>query len=112
MEIGTVRQIDIEHEMQSVYLGYAMSAIVSRALPDVEDGLRLEHRRILYDVCDAGLRSDRPCRKSARIEGEVLGKYHPHGDATVHQAVAHELIRLWMVRRYCQSWSPEPLHKL
>ena len=88
MEIGTVRQIDIDQEMQSAYLDYAMSVIVARALPDVRDGLKPVHRRILYAMYDMGLRPDRPYKKSARIVGEVLGKYHPHGDAAVYEAMA------------------------
>ncbi len=88
MEIGTVRQIDIDEEMQGAYLDYAMSVIVSRALPDVRDGLKPVHRRILYAMHDMGVRSDRPHKKSARIVGEVLGKYHPHSDDAVYEAMA------------------------
>jgi DNA gyrase subunit A len=83
MEIGTVRLVDIEREMQEAYLDYAMSVIVSRALPDVRDGLKPVHRRILYAMHDMGLHGSAPYKKSARIVGEVLGKYHPHGDAAV-----------------------------
>jgi DNA gyrase subunit A len=88
MEIGTVRLVDIEQEMQEAYLNYAMSVIVARALPDVRDGLKPVHRRILYAMHDMGLRSNAPYKKSARIVGEVLGKYHPHGDAAVYEAMA------------------------
>lgn len=88
MEIGLVSKIDIDHEMQQAYLDYAMSVIVSRALPDVRDGLKPVHRRILYAMYDMGLRPDLPYRKSARIVGEVLGKYHPHGDMAVYEAMA------------------------
>lgn len=88
MEIGTVRQIDIDQEMQGAYLDYAMSVIVSRALPDVRDGLKPVHRRILYAMYDMGLRPEGAYKKSARIVGEVLGKYHPHGDAAVYEAMA------------------------
>jgi DNA gyrase subunit A len=88
MEIGTIRQIDIDEEMQGAYLDYAMSVIVSRALPDVRDGLKPVHRRILYAMHDMGMRSDTPYKKSARIVGEVLGKYHPHGDVAVYEAMA------------------------
>ncbi|MDY7042200.1 MAG: DNA topoisomerase (ATP-hydrolyzing), partial [Chloroflexota bacterium] len=88
MEIGSVQQIDIEQEMRSSYLDYAMSVIVSRALPDVRDGLKPVHRRILYAMHDMGLRHNTPYKKSARIVGEVLGKYHPHGDAAVYDAMA------------------------
>ncbi len=87
MELGTVRQIDIDDEMRSSYLDYVMSVIVARALPDVGDGLKPVHRRILYAMHDMGLRHDRPYKKSARIVGEVLGKYHPHGDAAVYDAM-------------------------
>ena len=88
MEIGLVNKIDIDHEMQQAYLDYAMSVIVSRALPDVRDGLKPVHRRILYAMYDMGVRPDLPYRKSARIVGEVLGKYHPHGDMAVYEAMA------------------------
>jgi DNA gyrase subunit A len=88
MEIGTVRQISIDSEMQTAYLDYAMSVIVARALPDVRDGLKPVHRRILYAMHDMGLSPEKPYKKSARIVGEVLGKYHPHGDAAVYEAMA------------------------
>jgi len=88
MEIGTIRPVDIERQMQEAYLDYAMSVIVARALPDARDGLKPVQRRILYAMYDMGLRHNRPYRKSARIVGEVLGKYHPHGDAAVYDAMA------------------------
>ncbi len=88
MELGLVRKIDIDHEMQQAYLDYAMSTIVARALPDARDGLKPVHRRILYAMYDMGLRADSSYKKSARIVGEVLGKYHPHGDAAVYEAMA------------------------
>ncbi|MCX7754439.1 MAG: DNA topoisomerase 4 subunit A [Anaerolineales bacterium] len=88
MELGLVRKIDIDREMQQAYLDYAMSTIVARALPDARDGLKPVHRRILYAMYDMGLRADSPYKKSARIVGEVLGKYHPHGDAAVYEAMA------------------------
>ncbi len=88
MEVGLVRKIDIDQEMQQAYLDYAMSVIVARALPDARDGLKPVHRRILYAMYDMGLRSATPFKKSARIVGEVLGKYHPHGDAAVYDAMA------------------------
>ena len=87
MEVGLVTQVDIDQEMQAAYLDYAMSVIVSRALPDARDGLKPVHRRILYAMHDMGLRPDSPYKKSARIVGEVLGKYHPHGDAAVYDAM-------------------------
>ncbi len=87
MEVGVVRQIDIDSEMRAAYLDYAMSVIVSRALPDARDGLKPVHRRILYAMYDMGLRPGGPYRKSARLVGEVLGKYHPHGDVAVYDAM-------------------------
>ncbi len=88
MEIGTVRQVDIDEQMRGAYLDYAMSVIVARALPDARDGLKPVHRRILYAMHDMGIRSNTPHRKSARIVGEVLGKYHPHGDVAVYDTMA------------------------
>jgi DNA gyrase subunit A len=88
MDIGTVRQVDIDDQMRGAYLDYAMSVIVSRALPDARDGLKPVHRRILYAMHDMGIRATTPYRKSARIVGEVLGKYHPHGDVAVYEAMA------------------------
>ncbi|MDW8325759.1 MAG: DNA gyrase subunit A [Anaerolineales bacterium] len=88
MEIGLVRKINIDSEMQTAYLSYAMSVIVARALPDARDGLKPVQRRILYAMHEMGLRPDAAYRKSARIVGEVLGKYHPHGDASVYEAMA------------------------
>jgi DNA gyrase subunit A len=87
MVLGTVKPVNIEDEMRGSYLDYAMSVIVSRALPDIRDGLKPVHRRILYAMNDMGLRYNTPHRKSARIVGEVLGKYHPHGDASVYDAM-------------------------
>ncbi len=87
MEIGTVNTIDINQEMRNSYLDYAMSTIVARALPDARDGLKPVHRRILYAMHDMGIRHNTPHRKSARIVGEVLGKYHPHGDTSVYDAM-------------------------
>ncbi len=88
MEIGIVRQVDINAEVQRAYLDYAMSVIVARALPDARDGLKPVQRRILYAMHDMGLNPDAPYKKSARIVGEVLGKYHPHGDSAVYEAMA------------------------
>jgi DNA gyrase subunit A len=84
---GLVRQVNIGQEMREAYLDYAMSVIVSRALPDARDGLKPVHRRILYAMHDMGIRSDSAFKKSARIVGEVLGKYHPHGDAAVYESM-------------------------
>ena len=88
MELGMVRKIDIDREMQDAYLDYAMSVIVARALPDARDGLKPVQRRILYAMYDMGLRAESSYKKSARIVGEVLGKYHPHGDSAVYEAMA------------------------
>jgi DNA gyrase subunit A len=88
MEVGMIRRIDIDDEMQQSYLDYAMSVIVARALPDARDGLKPVHRRILYSMFAQGIRPDGEFRKSARIVGEVLGKYHPHGDMAVYEAMA------------------------
>jgi len=88
MEIGNIQSVDIDEQMRSAYLDYAMSVIVARALPDARDGLKPVHRRILYAMHDMGMRSNAPYKKSARIVGEVLGKYHPHGDSAVYDAMA------------------------
>jgi DNA gyrase subunit A len=85
--IGTIREVDIIDEMQVAYLDYAMSVIVARALPDVRDGLKPVHRRILYAMHDLGLHPHTAYKKSARIVGEVLGKYHPHSDTAVYDAM-------------------------
>ena len=87
MVLGKTRPVNIEDEMRSSYLDYAMSVIVSRALPDVRDGLKPVHRRILYAMAGLGLSHTGPHKKSARVVGEVLGKYHPHGDTSVYDAM-------------------------
>ncbi|NVO03568.1 MAG: DNA gyrase subunit A [Bacteroidetes bacterium] len=87
--------INIEDQMKSAYIDYAMSVIVSRALPDIRDGLKPVHRRVLYGMLDLGILANRPHKKSARIVGEVLGKYHPHGDTSVYDAMV----------RMAQEWS-------
>ena len=87
--------INIEDEMKSAYIDYSMSVIVSRALPDVRDGLKPVHRRVLYGMYDLGVNSRSAHKKSARIVGEVLGKYHPHGDTSVYDAMV----------RMAQEWS-------
>lgn len=94
-EKQTVIPINIEEEMKTAYIDYSMSVIVSRALPDVRDGMKPVHRRILYAMQDLGLAYNRPHRKSARVVGEVLGKYHPHGDFSVYEAMV----------RMAQDWS-------
>lgn len=82
-----IKEINISHEMRSSFLDYAMSVIVSRALPDVRDGLKPVHRRILYAMHDLGIHADKPYKKSARIVGDVIGKYHPHGDSAVYETM-------------------------
>ncbi len=94
-----VIKINIEEEMKSAYIDYSMSVIVSRALPDVRDGLKPVHRRVLYGMYELGLASNRPYKKSARIVGEVLGKYHPHGDSSVYEAMVR-MAQEWSLR-YC-----------
>ena len=86
--IGSIQSVDIDEQMRTAYLDYAMSVIVARALPDARDGLKPVHRRILYAMQDLGMRSNTAYKKSARIVGEVLGKYHPHGDLSVYDAMA------------------------
>jgi DNA gyrase subunit A len=88
-------QVNIENQMKTAYIDYSMSVIVSRALPDVRDGLKPVHRRILYAMWDMGIISGKPFKKSARIVGEVLGKYHPHGDTAVYDSMV----------RMAQEWS-------
>ncbi len=87
MVLGKSRPVSIESEMRSSYLDYAMSVIVSRALPDVRDGLKPVQRRILYAMNDMGIRSNSAYKKSARIVGEVMGKFHPHGDSPIYEAM-------------------------
>ena len=88
-------KVNIEEEMKSAYIDYSMSVIVSRALPDVRDGLKPVHRRVLFGMSELGVQSNKPYKKSARIVGEVLGKYHPHGDSSVYDAMV----------RMAQEWS-------
>lgn len=95
MERERILKVNIEEEMKSAYIDYSMSVIVSRALPDVRDGLKPVHRRVLYGMWELGVLSNRPFKKSARIVGEVLGKYHPHGDSSVYEAMV----------RMAQEWS-------
>ena len=93
---GRIVQVNLEEQMKAAYIDYSMSVIVSRALPDVRDGLKPVHRRILYDMsAELNLTSDKPTRKSARIVGDVLGKFHPHGDSSVYEAMV----------RMAQHWS-------
>src|SRR6059058_2254884 len=92
---GRIESVDIQDEIQRSYLDYAMSVIVGRALPGVQDGLKPVHRRILWSMLEAGLRPDRPHRKSANVVGQVMAKYHPHGDQAIYDALA----------RMAQPWS-------
>ncbi|MBP3410349.1 MAG: DNA topoisomerase 4 subunit A, partial [Clostridia bacterium] len=85
--IGTLLPLDVEEELKKSFISYAMAVIVTRALPDVRDGLKPVHRRILYSMTELGVTPDKPHRKSARIVGDVLGKYHPHGDSSVYDAM-------------------------
>jgi DNA gyrase subunit A len=94
-DIEKVIKINIEEEMKSAYIDYSMSVIVARALPDVRDGLKPVHRRVLFGMSELGVFANRPYKKSARIVGEVLGKYHPHGDSSVYEAMV----------RMAQDWS-------
>lgn len=94
---GRIIQINIEDEMKSAYIDYSMSVIVSRALPDVRDGFKPVHRRVLYGMQDLGVYSNKPHKKSARIVGEVLGKYHPHGDSSVYDTMVR-LAQPWSLR--------------
>lgn len=84
---GKIVPIDIEHEMRKSFLLYSMSVIMSRALPDVRDGLKPIHRRILYAMHDIGLTAEKPYRKSATVVGEVIGKYHPHDESAIYDAI-------------------------
>ena len=87
VEHGKISPIEIVKEMKAAYIDYSMSVIVARVLPDVRDGLKPVHRRILYTMHEAGLAPNQPYRKSATTVGDVLGKYHPHGDASVYDAM-------------------------
>src|SRR5438309_7530615 len=84
---GRVETRELDQEVRTSFLDYAMSVIVSRALPDVRDGLKPVHRRVLYAMHEAGLQPNRPTRKSARVVGDVMGNYHPHGDAAIYDTL-------------------------
>ncbi len=88
-------KVNIEEEMKTSYIDYSMSVIVSRALPDVRDGMKPVHRRILFGMSEMGLLAGKPYKKSARIVGDVMGKYHPHGDSALYEAMV----------RMAQEWS-------
>ena len=85
----SIIQLDFTEEMRNSYRDYAVSVIISRALPDVRDGLKPVQRRILYAMTELGLAPDKPHRKSARIVGDTMGKYHPHGDSSIYDALVH-----------------------
>ena len=97
IEGDRIIKVNIEEEMKSSYIDYSMSVIVSRALPDVRDGLKPVHRRVLYGMNELGVASNKPHKKSARIVGEVLGKFHPHGDSSVYFAMVR-LAQPWSMR--------------
>ena len=101
-QTGTIEQVEIDHEMRTAYIDYSMSVIVSRALPDVRDGLKPVQRRVLYGMNEMGLKYSGQTKKSARIVGDVMGKYHPHGDSSVYDA----MVRLgqWWNQRYPLVW--------
>ena len=92
-----IEPIDLQVEMQRSYLDYAMSVIVGRALPDVRDGLKPVHRRVLYAMYDGGYRPDRDFSKSARVVGDVMGNYHPHGDLAIYDTLVR-LTQAWSLR--------------
>ncbi|RYF95893.1 MAG: DNA gyrase subunit A, partial [Chitinophagaceae bacterium] len=94
-DINRIVPVNIEEQMKTAYIDYSMSVIVGRALPDVRDGLKPVHRRILHAMNELGMSFNKPHKKSARIVGEVLGKYHPHGDKSVYDAIV----------RMAQEWS-------
>ena len=91
LERQSIIPINIEDEMRGAYIDYSMSVIISRALPDVRDGLKPVHRRVLYGMLELGVNYNRPYKKSARIVGDVMGKYHPHGDASIYDTMVRML---------------------
>ena len=97
LEEDRIIKINIENEMKSAYIDYSMSVIVSRALPDVRDGLKPVHRRVLYGMNEMGNTSDKPTRKSAKAVGEVMGKYHPHGDGSIYGTIVR-MAQPWAMR--------------
>jgi DNA gyrase subunit A len=93
---GNIIPVNIEEQMKTAYIDYSMSVIVGRALPDVRDGLKPVHRRILFAMNELGIQFNKPYKKSARIVGEVLGKYHPHGDTAVYDAMVR-MAQVWSI---------------
>jgi DNA gyrase subunit A len=110
--LGSIEPIEIQTEMEQSFLDYAMSVIVSRALPDVRDGLKPVHRRILWAMHEGGLRPDRPHKKCATVVGDVLGKYHPHGDQSVYYALVRMgqdfSVRHVLIDKHGNFGSPDP----
>ena len=103
-DINRIIPVNIEEQMKTAYIDYSMSVIVGRALPDVRDGLKPVHRRILFAMNELGMAHNRAHKKSARIVGEVLGKYHPHGDSSVYDAMTDNLtIPGWRLTWYKAS---------
>ena len=94
---GNIDQVDLKFEMERSYLDYAMAVIVGRALPDVRDGLKPVHRRVIYGMYDGGFRPDKSFSKCARVVGEVMGQYHPHGDSAIYDALVR-LVQPWALR--------------
>ena len=88
-----ISNVDLSKVMRTSFLDYAMSVIVARALPDVRDGLKPVHRRILYGMNELGVTPDKPYKKSARIVGDVMGKYHPHGDSAIYESMVQQYYR-------------------
>src|SRR6202171_1196404 len=97
MDIGKIQQVEITTELSKSYLDYAMSVIVGRALPDVRDGLKPVHRRLLYAMWEMGLDHTKAYRKSAKIVGEVMGNYHPHGDSAIYDTMVR-MAQEWNLR--------------
>jgi DNA gyrase subunit A len=101
-DFDKIESVDLQVEMARSYLDYAMSVIVGRALPDIRDGLKPVHRRVLYAMYDAGYRPDKGYYKSSRIVGDVMGNYHPHGDGAIYDTLVR-LAQIWSLR-YPLTW--------
>ena len=97
IENDRILKVNIDEEMRSSYIDYSMSVIVSRALPDVRDGFKPVHRRVLFGMNELGVTSDKPTKKSARIVGDVMGKYHPHGDSSIYGSLVN-MAQDWSLR--------------
>ena len=97
IENDRILKVNIDEEMRSSYIDYSMSVIVSRALPDVRDGFKPVHRRVLFGMNELGVTSDKPTKKSARIVGDVMGKYHPHGDSSIYGTLVR-MAQPWALR--------------